>query len=68
MGLEMASVALPFIPGFLVCLCITTLGGVLNNRKQVLMAVKLELCWIHSIVFKVGLQYRTACHGKAAAV
>lgn len=42
--------------------------GVLNNRKQVFMAMKSELCWIHSIVFEVGLQYRIACHGEAAAV
>lgn len=65
---ELHSVTPPFSPWVLVCPCVTTLGSVLNNRKQVLRAMKTELCWVHSIVFKVGLQYRIACHGETAAV
>lgn len=65
---ELQSVTPPSSPGVLVCLCTTTLGGAWNNRKQVLMVMKPELSWIHGVVFKVGLQYRIACHGEAAAV
>lgn len=64
---ELQSVTPLFSPGALVCLCITSLGGVPNNRKQVLMFMKPELSWIHGIAFKVRLQYRIACYRETAA-